>query len=718
MNGNAARFFWLGGSFVGLVALGCVLTGEAAKPARRGIALPTDWSHSHLIFSQPRSAEQAMRLQEDPRFEQQWYRRYQPLLEARGPEAGSTGLSAESGKSTRRTGQMHRDWSKDLGSGGSVGAGNYPAKFSFDSSVASCADAAQPDFVVYSTGPAGSGTQASIVAYDNLYVGCTGTVPSVYWAYNTGGPILTSPVFSRDGTQLAFTQTVGGIGSLVLLKWAASASETVASPGIPLSVIPALYSACPAPCMTSFILQDTHGVPADDKTSSVFYDYGTDTAWVGDSDNRLHRFSPVFAAASTPAEVGSPWPVQLQPTFATPLTSPVHDRVSGNVFVADAGGFLYSVSASTGAVTQSGLLDFGNGFASGPIVDSGNGLVYVFASSDGSAACLNGADCTAVYQFSTGFAANDLGTEAIVGNSTITGNPPSRMFEGDFDNAYYNSTSGTGNLYVCGNTGGNPTLYVVPISAGALDATGVTVATLASSTVPCSPVTNVFSPGATAGSAATERLFLSVQSNSSAAICSTSGGCVQNFIDTPWQASTTFAVGQEILVKSASPLTRFIDVVTTAGTSGTTQPSWPSPAGVTRVDGGVNWINQGNPSIPVANWAPTHPYPLRARILDSNGNVEIATNTVTGTSGSGPPIWPATPGVTTTDNTVTWISAGALFTDALASTGGASGIIIDNTVLPGTLAGASQVYFSTLSNQACDDGTGGCAVQASQSALK
>ena len=143
MNGNAARFFWLGGSFVGLVALGCVLTGEAAKPARRGIALPTDWSHSHLIFSQPRSAEQAMRLQEDPRFEQQWYRRYQPLLEARGPEAGSTGLSAESGKSTRRTGQMHRDWSKDLGSGGNVGAGNYPAKFSFDSSVASCAGAAR-----------------------------------------------------------------------------------------------------------------------------------------------------------------------------------------------------------------------------------------------------------------------------------------------------------------------------------------------------------------------------------------------------------------------------------------------------------------------------------------------------------------------------------------------------------------------------------------------
>ena len=29
--------------------------------------------------------------------------------------------------------------------------------------------------------------QASIVALNNLYSGCGGTVPSVYWAYNTSG---------------------------------------------------------------------------------------------------------------------------------------------------------------------------------------------------------------------------------------------------------------------------------------------------------------------------------------------------------------------------------------------------------------------------------------------------------------------------------------------------------------------------------------------------
>jgi len=67
---------------------------------------------------------------------------------------------------------------------------------------------------------------------------------------------------------------------------------------------------------------------------------------------------------------------------------------------------------------------------------------------------------------------------------------------------------------------------------------------------------------------------------------------------------------------------------------------------------------------------------------------------------------------------VTWVNAGVLPSAALESAGGTSGFILDNTVE--TLPGASQVYFSTLSNQTCttSGGTGGCAVQASQSALK
>ena len=63
---------------------------------------------------------------------------------------------------------------------------------------------------------------------------------------------------------------------------------------------------------------------------------------------------------------------------------------------------------------------------------------------------------------------------------------------------------------------------------------------------------------------------------------------------------------------------------------------------------------------------------------------------------------------------------GPISTANLAAAGGTSGIIIDNTVGSGTLAGASEVYYSTQSNQTCatSGGTGGCAVQASQSALE
>jgi hypothetical protein len=64
-------------------------------------------------------------------------------------------------------------------------------------------------------------------------------------------------------------------------------------------------------------------------------------------------------------------------------------------------------------------------------------------------------------------------------------------------------------------------------------------------------------------------------------------------------------------------------------------------------------------------------------------------------------------------------SVPAAATAGLAVTGGSSGIIMDNT---STKGGASQIYFSSLSNETCagngttGSGTGGCAVQASQAA--
>ena len=60
-----------------------------------------------------------------------------------------------------------------------------------------------------------------------------------------------------------------------------------------------------------------------------------------------------------------------------------------------------------GAATISGQVDFGTGLFSGPILDQTSGNVYVFSSNDGTVADCAGNPCSAVFQFSTTFVAND-----------------------------------------------------------------------------------------------------------------------------------------------------------------------------------------------------------------------------------------------------------------------------------------------------------------------
>ncbi len=253
-------------------------------------------------------------------------------------------------------------------------------------------------------------------------------MPNVYWAYNTGGQILTSPVISLDGTQVAFVETNGGFGILVLLKWAPGG--TVASPGTLNVVAITAYRGCTAPCATQILLKDGSENQTDDTTSSVYYDYTSDTGWVGGALGWLHKINGMFNGA-TPDEVRTaPWPVQVNPPNTTALSSPVYDYISGNVFVGDAGGYVERVNATTGVSTVSAQVDFGTGIVAGPALDPTSGLVYVYASNNGVANCSGTNACAAVYQFfSTSFLAGRWGSQTHLGASSTN---PSPLYDGAF----------------------------------------------------------------------------------------------------------------------------------------------------------------------------------------------------------------------------------------------------------------------------------------------
>jgi hypothetical protein len=708
MNGIAARSLGYGAGLLTLVVLGWILTGQAAGPAKHRVSLPTDWSHRHVIFSNPTTAEEYARTIDEPRYWQQMYRRNFPAAPVTMAPLAKTAPS-------KFKGTLHRDWAVNLGNGATIGQGNYPAKFGFDVTKASCS----ADYVVYSTGLQGASGQASIVGFTNIYSGCTGS-PTINWAYNTAnGLILTSPITSLDGTQVAFVQTSGspsGLASLVLLKWAASTTETVSGPMTLADVGNSSYRGCTAPCMTTIPLTTspgTGGIQIDDRTSSVFYDYKNDIVWVGGALGWVHKFTGVFIGTPAAVTTGG-FPVQVANSPWT--SSAVYDRVSNNVFVGDALGSVYAIDASTGAVTTSGQLDFGAGVVDAPIIDQTEGFLYVFASSDHSGLCTAGANCAAVYQLGTTFASGATGTKVTVGASVLSTSltNPNPMYIGGFDSAYFSSVNRTGNLYVCGNTGAIPTLYQVPITAGAFPGTGLgtpfTALGKAGSNAGCSPVTDVANPNTTGGPS--ERVFVSVQGSGLSTACS-SGGCIMSFLDTPWKANTAYSIGQQVLSSR-----RRVETVITAGTSGGTTPVWTSSAGAQITDGNVVWIDQGAlHANTIPGWVAGHSYGAPNRVIDLIGNVQVSTTP--GTSGGSAPTWNPTPGGTTADGTVVWTNAGRVGTFALPSAGGTSGIIEDNVVSPLTQPGASQVYFTTLANQTCGtSGSGGCAVQASQPALQ
>jgi hypothetical protein len=329
----------------------------ANAPGHHRVSIVTDWSTKHVVFAKPRTEKDAARLERDPRYKMQIYRRNAPAFrKAADARVESANLLdrfrnrvQDPHPTPAKANAAHRDWSVPLGGTGtaeaplpmpSAGNNQFPAKFTFDiNAPPDC----QNDFVVYNT------NTNLLVAFNNLYSGtdpntglgngiCTDgdgtllTAPTVMWAYNvteySDGVTSTSPVLSLDGTQVAVVESSALHGSVLhVIKWVAG-QGTIAEPvqlwadfddwtgdaeDWATNCGPnSLYGVCmwSATFYKDFIGHGgsepdvkSHSVRPDyyttrsnatDTNSAPYYDYFNDVIYVGTDTANLHEFGYVF----------------------------------------------------------------------------------------------------------------------------------------------------------------------------------------------------------------------------------------------------------------------------------------------------------------------------------------------------------------------------------------------------------------------------------------
>ena len=688
--GSWRKWSVCGAALVSAAILCGPVRGQSAPSVRVSNAditdTPDDWSHHYAVFSDPGSERDALlsgryeRWQDvvnSPRYVIQQLKRNAPVQGPASLDAefrrwwireeadyrGPIGIidRARWNRRLSEISEIKKDWSQSLGGTG-LADGQYPAKYPFSTLTASCSD-----YVVFPTGAAGSGTQATIVAFNNLYVGtgagaCGSGNPTVYWAYNTGtGAVANlSPVLSIDGKQVAFIQVNASVASLVLLKMASSGGSyngpTFGSGSG--SVTAANYRACTAPCFTAIAL---NGNP-NDAASAPFYNYDTDVLYVGDSGGKVHLFTGVFSG--TPAETTTNWPVTASTITPPALTSPIYDSVSNRIFVTDQGGYLHTflVTSPPGAVTTSGRLEnnTSNVFEP-PIVDGTTEEVYTFIGYSGDGghnhpSYINVFPAAALGEAGTGAGGSDYGTGVYFPNQAGGGaaNPTtSHMRAGAFDFQYYLGTGTTGNIYTCENG----TIYQIPLA---------TITT---------PTVNVYNtPVSTVGTASTCAPMTEFQSVSTATTINSTGVTSATQTTIPVASVTgmsTTAPNNYLLVGSE------VMKITAVGTSSVT---------VTR---GSLGTTAGT----------SYPAGTAAQVIQDWMFTAVEANSTVGTCTSACLLNYDVLGAGTTGTPTTGFPA----------TGGTSGIVVDNQTPVATQVGAEQIYYNLLS------GTTNNAIQASQS---
>ena len=477
--------------FGGLIGFGLLAAAFAAgqtdpdKAGRTG--LPDDWSHHHIVFSQPDSTERLDQVHADLRY---WQQVERSVSRARG----------ETVVRRPRRAATRVDWGEALATPATAGlnfsnVATSPAKYSFNGTNPDCAN----DYVVFAL-PTGASTAANLYAFTNLYVNnsgtgaCPGASPVALFTYNAsrgGGSLNSSPTLSLDGTQIGFVEDSTS-AQFHVLKWkAGDVSATFGTPWNSSLLPDCAANGAVAPCEYS-VVYSAHTATL----SAPYVDYTADTAYVTDDAGMVAAISPVFGG-------GTPKVVFTVTTSGNAaMTPPVYDSVSKNVFAADASGILYYVrttAASSGACgsgnppcvgTPTLTISNGTPISDAPIVDSSSGTVFVFTNSGLPATSGPGAHAltlhSSVVQTST-----TLGTMQV---AYVGPQGASPVYDGAFNNAYYNNP-GSGVLYVCGTNSSNiPQLYGVTFTGTQMNQGPAAYGPLALgfSAAACSPLTEVF----------------------------------------------------------------------------------------------------------------------------------------------------------------------------------------------------------------------------------
>ena len=178
MNGKVFRFSCAGVGLIAVLSMAFVMTGQESSTTKPKGGLVTDWTSRHIVFSGSGTPDIADKITQDQRYKFQWARRnFHPVVPSGDPESNDA-TSAESKRGIdprfgfgRARNTVDKDWGYEFAStafsSAPLGGLLFPAKYSFDTTTASCSD-----FVVYPVEVVGSST--AVFATDSGTVTSTG----------------------------------------------------------------------------------------------------------------------------------------------------------------------------------------------------------------------------------------------------------------------------------------------------------------------------------------------------------------------------------------------------------------------------------------------------------------------------------------------------------------------------------------------------------------